>query len=86
MTKFCVEDILIEELKEQGLNVTDLFQAHVKNNRKQTKIVKITYYIDNETQEKLIEAGIDDMEELLAALEKCLDGCDIIIEKKIKQC
>ncbi len=79
-----IESKIVEKLKEEGLNATDLLQAHAKNNREQTKTIKTikaTYYIDNETREKLIEAGIDE-KELLVALKKCFDGCDVIIEKK----
>jgi len=78
-----IESTIVEELKEKGLNATDLLQAHAKNNKEQTKTIKITYhyYIDNETQEKLIEAGIDDMEELKAALLKCFGDVDVTIEK-----
>lgn len=86
MTGFCVEEVIVEELKEQDLNVTDLLCGQVKIKKQKIKTVKITYHIDNDVREKLIEAGIDDMEELKAALLKCFGDVDVIIEEKIEQC
>lgn len=34
MTKFCIEDILVERLKEQGLDVTDLLCSLAAKHRK----------------------------------------------------
>ncbi len=82
MTKFCVEDILKEELKEQDLNIDDLLQTHARTKKQKIKTVNVTYYIDNTLRGHLIEAGIDDIEELKIALEKCFDGCNVVIEEE----
>ena len=79
-----IENTIVERLKERDLNAIDLLQEYAKNNRKQTGTIKVTYQIDNKTREKLIEIGIDDMEEVRAAIQRCLGefGDAIIIEEQ----
>jgi len=77
-----IESTVIKRLREQDLSIDTLLQEYAKNNRKQTIPIKVTYHIDNDVREKLIEAGIVDMEELKAALLKCFGDVDVIIEEK----
>lgn len=44
MTKFCVEDIIVERLKEQDLNATDLLQTHanVRKHKAKEDILRAT--------------------------------------------
>lgn len=87
MTKFCVGDILKEELKERDLNAIDLLQEHAK---KQLRSVKITYEIDDETIESLAMLGINAEKELRDALEnyfrKYPEEDRIMGIKRKKQC
>lgn len=87
MTRFCVEDILIEELKEQGLNIDDLLQIHAKKQKTET-IVEITYEIGDELVENLTEMGIDPVKEIIDALQKYADeqGEGFKFVRKKEQC
>jgi len=61
-----IENTIVEELKEQGLNVIDLLQTQAK---KQLKPIKVTYEIDDKVIEELVMVGIDVEKELIDALE-----------------
>ena len=74
-----IESTILEKLKEQDLRIDDLLRTHAK---KQPRSINVTYYIDNTLRGHLIEAGIDDIEELKIALEKCFDGCNVVIEEE----
>lgn len=68
-----IESTIVEELKEKGLNVTDLLQTYT-NNRKRPKLELehvLTYEVDEETLKKLQELGIDDGKELIIILQEC---------------
>ena len=87
MTKFCVEDILKEKIRERNLGVDILLHGYAK---KQLKSLKITYEIDDEDIENLKEIGIDAKKELIDALEnyfkKYPEENRIMGIERIKQC
>lgn len=86
MTKFYIEDIFIEELKEQNLNAIDLLQTHAKKQKKQQVVI---FDIGDETIEELKRIGIINIEqEIIDAIQKNANehGETIEIIRKKKQC
>lgn len=48
MTRFCVEDTVIERLKEQGLNATDLLRERTKIKKQKIEIVRRIVEVEDE--------------------------------------
>ncbi len=40
MTRFCVEEVIVEELKEKGINATNLLQAEANAKRQKNRIAR----------------------------------------------
>jgi len=82
MTEFCVEEMIVEELKERNFNVDDLLQTHAK---KQNKKAVIEYSIDEETiTHAKGQYGIDIEAEVISALKAAIklynsEGYDVEI-------
>ena len=84
MTKFCVEDFLIEEIKEQDCNINSLLQEYVKETKTE---VTVEYQIDNEL---IVYAqgqyGIDIEAEIQAALQRVIElygeEFEVVIRRK----
>ena len=68
ITKFYIEDILIEELKKQDLNIEDLFQEQVRKHKaenRRTNGTGIEYVVSKtimERLENLAEIGVERLE------------------------
>ena len=70
MTKFCVEDILIEELKEQDLNVNNLLQEYTKDCSKLEIERRVIYYeISDKLLAELKVVGIDSEKDLIKSIQ-----------------
>ena len=87
MTKFCVEDIFIEELKEQDLNAADLLQERAK---KQKTEVTIEYEIDDGLLTLMKKHDIDVVLEILDAIRKDIEmhgkEFEVKVIRKKEQC
>lgn len=83
MTNFHIESTIIERLREQDLNATDLLQAHAKK-RKNEAIIE--YEIDDGLIKLMKKHDIDIVLEILAAIRKDIEmhgkGFEVKIVKK----
>lgn len=71
MTKFYVENTIVERLREQGLNTLDLLQERVK--KQENKEIVIEYEIDVEFLKLMKKHDIDVVSEILVAIQKDIE-------------
>lgn len=88
MTKFCVEDILIEELREQDLNAADLLKNCAK--KQENKEIVIECEIDDEFIKLMKRHNIDVVSEILDAIRKDIEmhgeKFEVKVIRKKEQC
>ncbi|KKL10797.1 hypothetical protein LCGC14_2552220 [marine sediment metagenome] len=64
-----IESTIVEKLKEQELNATDLLCEHAKNRKSKTESKVIYYEISDEILAKLKIVGINAEQELIDSIQ-----------------